>query len=240
MNYDQYLSTHFGRLAGTAESVHRLNSLRANYPRILPSDRNAAVLEIGPGRGEFLELATHELGYCRVTAIDLSDEVVRLLSARYPGVVRVDDTSSFLSARPACFDAIVMMHVLEHVPKSEVITLLTAARRALRPAGVLLIEVPNMANPIVGLTVRYADFTHETGFTRSSLEQVLRMAGFHSPTIRPFAIPGGSLARWVQRAVRTMIEGFMVFLGLFYFGRREIVAANLIALAYAGDDGQNA
>jgi 2-polyprenyl-3-methyl-5-hydroxy-6-metoxy-1,4-benzoquinol methylase len=232
MNYDNYLSTHFGRIADTSASMHRLNSLRANYPRLLPADRDAAILEIGPGRGEFLELAG-ELGYRRVTAIDLSAEVVELLSQRYPDVARVSDTVSFLAEKSTCFDVIIMMHVLEHVPKTETVALLAAIRQALSPGGSLVIEVPNMANPVVGLTVRYADFTHETGFTRSSLEQVLRMAMFESVTIRPFAIPGGSLPRWVQRCARALIEGVIVVIGLFYYGRREIVSANIIAVARA-------
>jgi hypothetical protein len=49
--------------------------------------------------------------------------------------------------------------------------------QALQPGGKLIITTGNMAC-FTGLFSRYMDFTHETGFTETSLKQVLMLAGF--------------------------------------------------------------
>lgn len=230
-NYDRYFSTHFERIANPASSRRRLESVRANYRHCLPTSLDAPILEIGPGGGEFLEFVVTERGYRGVAAIDLSGEAVARLTNRFPNVSHVDNSTEFLTTHAKCFEAIFMMHVLEHVAKPQTIELLVAAREALTPGGTLIIEVPNMANPLVGLNFRYADFTHEVGFTRSSLEQVLRMAGFEAVKIKPFVIPGGSVARYCQRFARGVVEFLMAAVGVLYFGYFEIVTANVVAIA---------
>ncbi len=49
---------------------------------------------------------------------------------------------------------------------------------ALDKDGVIIIRVPNMEHPLRASYHLYQDFTHETGFTRSSLKQCLFAAGF--------------------------------------------------------------
>jgi hypothetical protein len=95
---------------------------------------------------------------------------------------------------------------LEHVPKSDTVELLAACRRALMPGGVLLLEVPNMGDPFNGVYSRYADFTHEVGFTEESLRYVLDLGGFG---IIEFLDPIGAtgrLTRPLQRAARATLH----------------------------------
>lgn len=233
-NFDNYLSTHFERLGSGKGREHRSQALRANYLELFRAlDPAAAVLEIGPGNGELLAILRNELGLTGTRAVDLSPEVVTACNAQLGSEVAelVANTQQYLDAHPASFDVIVLLHVLEHVPRTESIPLLRAIGTALKPGGRIVIEVPNMGNPIVGLTGRYADFTHEVGFTEASLSQVLRMAAFSRVEVRAFRIPRTSAARWVQWAARATLECFMRLVTMLYVVRPELNSANIVAIA---------
>lgn len=230
-DFDEYLSSHFARLGGKKRISRRVDCLRANYAKLLPVDRSAKILEIGPGMGELLYLLTKELGYTSVQAIDVSREAAEHCSALYCPTSCVADSVDFLEKHQRGLDRIFMLHVLEHVPKSSIVTMLRAARSALRPGGKLIVEVPNMANPIMGLTVRYADFTHETGFTASSLRQALTLGGFSDIEVRPFRIPLTSAGRFAQYVVRNLLELSIKAMTAVYTTEREPVSANIVAIA---------
>jgi 2-polyprenyl-3-methyl-5-hydroxy-6-metoxy-1,4-benzoquinol methylase len=229
--FDRYLSTHFAQLGNEHRNTHRLESIRANYAGLVPADKSAAILEIGPGMGELLQFLIIESGLREVEAIDLSAEVAEYCSQRYCPTVHVDDPISFLESRASRYEIIVLLHVLEHVEKSHAIAFLSAIRTALKPGGRIIVEVPNMANPVFGLTCRYADFTHETGFTGTSLAQVLRLAGFDEINVRPFRIPVNSLPRITQFVLRGCLEYSLRLLSRLYSTQVEINSANLVAVA---------
>jgi 2-polyprenyl-3-methyl-5-hydroxy-6-metoxy-1,4-benzoquinol methylase len=231
--FDNYLTQHFDHVGGANRSVWRAESLRANYLQLFRGlKQDAAVLEIGPGNGELLGIMRDEAGLTRASAIDLSPEVVKHCNERFGGItLLVDDSKAFLDRSVASFDVIILLHVLEHVPKPETLAFLRAIHGALRPGGQVVIEVPNMANPLVGLTSRYADFTHEVGFTEASLSQVLRMASFPDISVRPFRIPRTSFARWVQWFLRWVVEKSFWLLAKLYSAQPEINSANLVAVA---------
>jgi 2-polyprenyl-3-methyl-5-hydroxy-6-metoxy-1,4-benzoquinol methylase len=231
--FDRYLSTHFARLGNAQRTTHRLESLRANYHDLIPTDPTAAVLEIGPGMGELLQYLTVECGLRNVEAIDLSQEVAQHCSQHYCPTSQVDDPVAFLSAHAGQYDLIMLLHVLEHVEKSQAVAFLSAIRRALKPRGRIIVEVPNMANPVIGSTSRYGDFTHEIGFTEHSLEQALRLAGFETIRVRPFRIPVTSPARLAQFVLRGCLEQGMRLLTRLYTTDVEINSANLVAIASA-------
>jgi 2-polyprenyl-3-methyl-5-hydroxy-6-metoxy-1,4-benzoquinol methylase len=235
--FDRYLSSHLAGLGGAHTTTNRLASLRANYAEFVPTDKSAAVLDIGPGRGELLHYLVRERELQNVEAIDLSAEVAEYCGQRFCPTQHVEDPMVFLRDHPQKYDLIMLLHVLEHVEKPQAAAFLQAIRGALKPSGSLIIEVPNMGNPLVGLTGRYADFTHETGFTGSSLAQVLRLAGFDEVIVRPFRIPTGSPARIVQFTLRALLESFLRLLTRLYTVDVEINSANLVAIAARGSDG---
>ena len=71
------------------------------------------------------------------------------------------------------FDVIILKAVLEHIQKDQVIPLIDRIKSSLKPAGMVIIDVPNM-DWLFAQHERYMDFTHEVGFTRESLAQVMR------------------------------------------------------------------
>ena len=76
---------------------------------------------------------------------------------------------------PGQFDAITMLHVLEHIPHP--LAALQKAHQWLKDDGILYIEVPNMqAYELKGF--EHFHFAHVLGFSRDNLIHALRLAGF--------------------------------------------------------------
>jgi SAM-dependent methyltransferase len=159
-------------------------------------------------------LLISSVGYRNVEVLDMADDVVALAQARGIPATITDDTAAWLDGQEGSIDAVLLLHVLEHVPKPEIIRLLSAVRRSLRHDGRLLLEVPNMGDPLNGLYFRYSDFTHEVGFTEESLNYVLRQAGFDQ--IRYLAQAGASrrTVRAAQRVSRTALHGVLYVVNL--------------------------
>src|SRR6185437_6333570 len=70
-----------------------------------------------------------------------------------------------------------MLDVIEHLPRHEVVPILSAMFESLRTDGTLIVETGNLAS-FTGPYLRHIDFTHESGFTENSMRQVLRSVGF--------------------------------------------------------------
>lgn len=237
--FDEYLTRHLSHVTDPFQFRERTKAHFAyNYLALLPRNKNASILEIGPGFGEWLELLVKEQGYTDVQAIDVSSEVVNFCNNILPGSTRVvQDTQAFLEQRPESFDAILMFHVLEHIPKSQTLGLLTSLHQALKPTGKLLIEVPNMANPFTGLNYRFADFTHEVGFTEMSLQYVLQSAHFREISMSGPRLLKDHYMRMPQSLMRIIVDMMITIIYRAYATRRpRIISPILSALAIKSED----
>lgn len=205
----KYLSTHLTTLRdglGYSRGSYAAKSY-ATFGTSLPTDRGAAILEIGPGGCEFAELLQRDHHYADITVVDREPEVIEV--ARGLGLHTVateTDLAPSLLALDRRYDALVMFHVLEHLPKTDTIPVLTAMRQAAAPDGVVLIEVPNMGDPFNGVYARYADFTHEVGFTEESLRFVLEQAGFTRIEFLDPLGATGRVSRPLQRLARALLH----------------------------------
>ncbi len=233
VEFDHYLTEHFRHIA--APSTLRWNAIAAldHHGKHFPADKDAAMLEIGPGFGSLIEYLHSQCGYRNVSAVDVSPEVVAACNRILPeSTTLAEDTAAFLRERPQAFDLVLMFHVLEHVPRDTVMPLLEALRASLKTGGKLIVEVPNIAHPVMGAYNRYHDFTHTIGFTDQSLGFVLRNAGFREVTVYGCRMPRKNPLRLMQRTAQDIVELFAaVRLRLFLPRQAVNLAAALGACA---------
>ena len=215
-NSTGYLSSH---LAATKQGLGYTRSSYAEkawltHGREFPAPRSAVICEIGPGECEFAEFLRDQQGYDGVRVVDMSPEVIEKARSIGLDAHLTDDVSAWLGKHHETFDVIVFFHVIEHIPKFATIAFLTAVRRALRPGGVAILETPNMGDPFNGLYFRYADFTHEVGFTEESLGFVFKQAGFHEVAFVDAYGATSRFARPLQRLGRHMLKALLFVLNL--------------------------
>jgi len=116
------------------------------------------VLDIGCGRGEFLELM-QESGVA-ARGIDLNEECVAI--CRQKGLeAQLADVFTYLDELPAGgFDGIFCGQVVEHIAPERVPDLIRLMARALQPGGVVVVETPNPESLAIFATHFYIDPTH--------------------------------------------------------------------------------
>jgi trans-aconitate methyltransferase len=228
--YDNYLTNH---LSQVSNQNSRIQWLTYNYKSYLPTSLNTKILEIGPGQGELINYLINNLGYRNTKAIDLSQEVVDFCNTIAPNsTTKISDTSNFLDEYKNYFGMVFMLEVLEHIPKAETINILSRIYDSLEPGGVLIVEVPNMANPITGINLRYTDFTHEVGFTDLSLMNVLQRSGFTKVSIYPLHVPIVSFSRFFQSLLQGVINQLLNSIKRVYVrGPKQVLAHTIFAVA---------
>ena len=141
--------------------------------------RGGRVLDLGCGSGDVMRLLARR-GFV-AEGIDISEEQVAL--ARQAGLdARQADAFDFLAAREETYDGIVALDFIEHFSKDELLRLLDAIGRALKPRGWLLVQTPNGEGLFAGQII-YGDLTHMTILGPRSLRQALALAGFGSVSV---------------------------------------------------------
>jgi ubiquinone/menaquinone biosynthesis C-methylase UbiE len=146
---------------GTSEDIK--NRVRVYLPVISEAaagKKGRPVLDVGCGRGEWLELLKEEGLEARGVEINR----VFLEQCRERGLQVVEgDMLEYLQALPdASVGAVTGFHVIEHLPFASMIRLLDETVRVLMPGGVAIFETPNPANVLVSSHIFHLDPTHQT------------------------------------------------------------------------------
>jgi O-antigen chain-terminating methyltransferase len=148
------------RFRGSRELIKsRLDVYRGFLEPLLEVYPEAKALDLGCGRGEWLELLT-EIGF-DAEGVDLDEGM--LDACRELGLnVAKEDALEYMRGIPDESLAVVSaFHLVEHMPFEDLHVLVKEALRILRPAGLLVLETPNPENIVVGSCNFYLDPTHE-------------------------------------------------------------------------------
>ncbi len=142
----------------------------------LRSTPTHCILDLGCGRGEFLQLlAEHKL---HARGVDVNSVAIQH-ARRAKLQVKVADLFDELAAtRPGTLAAISAFHVLEHLPFEAQVRLFRLAHAALRPDGLLLLEFPNILSIAVAASEFYKDPTHVRPVHPVTVQHWLQEAGF--------------------------------------------------------------
>ena len=137
---------------------------------------NGSALDLGCGRGEWLEILK-EVGFDG-HGVDLDDGMLAACRERGLSVATADAVQT-LKLLPSESQAIVSgFHIAEHIPFQDLQVLVQEALRVLRPAGLLILETPNPENIVVGTTSFYLDPTHHQPIPPQLLSFLPEFYGF--------------------------------------------------------------
>jgi O-antigen chain-terminating methyltransferase len=142
----------------------------------------APVLDIGCGRGEWLELLK-ENGLTAI-GIDLNHVMATECRTRGLEVLEMDALQYLRRLTRGSIGAVTGIHVVEHLPIRRLVALIDETLRVLKRSGVAIFETPNPENLIVGACNFYYDFTHRTPLPPEPFAFLLQSRGFARVEIR--------------------------------------------------------
>ena len=129
-----------------------IQPLMAIYP-------SASAIDLGCGRGEWLELLT-ETGF-QAQGVDLDDGMLAVCRERGLKVQTKDAIAGLKECADESQAVVSGFHLAEHIPFDVLQTLVCEALRVLKPGGLLILETPNPENIVVGTANFYLDPTHK-------------------------------------------------------------------------------
>jgi 2-polyprenyl-3-methyl-5-hydroxy-6-metoxy-1,4-benzoquinol methylase len=133
------------------------------------------VLDVGCGRGEFLELLRQN--DMKGEGIDSDLEMIHHCEKRNLKALN-SSAKDHLSPLKAFYDGIFASHVLEHLPPDSVKEFLEHCHRALKPKGRLILITPNPENLQVITCTFWLDLTHRRPYPLILLKALLEESGF--------------------------------------------------------------
>ncbi len=170
------------RLRGSRELILlRLQVYRPCLNTLLDLFDRPAALDIGCGRGEWLELLAG-LGF-DPEGIDLDDGMLAACRERGMAVETGDGVARLAGMADQSLALVSAFHVVEHLPFDRLQILVKEALRVLQPGGLLILETPNPENPVVGANSFYLDPTHNKPLPPGLLGFLPEFYGFHRTLI---------------------------------------------------------
>jgi O-antigen chain-terminating methyltransferase len=208
------------RFRGSSEEIRE--RLSAYVPFF---EGRAPVLDLGCGRGEFLELS-RDAGIV-ASGVDGNEEMVRLCRAKGLDAAIEDVLEAVSRREPASLGGIFAAQLIEHLPPRAIASFLSDCHRALRPGGRVILETVNPRSLVALVESFYRDLTHEKPIHPETLDFALRGAGFSEVETR-YSSPVPERARLLPVASNDAEAGTVnrnfEKLNAFLFGEQDYAA----------------
>ena len=172
--WDQFYASFEEQFRGSAEEVEE--RLRFYLPFLTELKPESQILDIGSGRGDWLELLRKQ-GF-NPRGIEVNEALAE--HARQQGLDVVSAEMMVYLGQQAdnSLDLVTVFHLIEHFNIGKLIRLLDEVKRALRPGGLLILETPSPENLVVAACNFHADPTHYKPLYPQTLIFLLDRKGF--------------------------------------------------------------
>jgi SAM-dependent methyltransferase len=137
---------------------------------------NAQALDLGCGRGEWLELLTKQ-GF-RATGVDLDDGMLEAGHEKGFQVENVDALAYLKKVPDRSLCIVSGFHIVEHLPFDFLKLIVQETSRVLMPGGLLIFETPNPENISVSCNSFYIDPTHNRPIPSELLSFLVEFYGY--------------------------------------------------------------
>jgi O-antigen chain-terminating methyltransferase len=162
-------------------SRQEIKDRMAPYVRHFLDSSDAPVVDLGCGRGEFLQLLKEN----SIPGIGVDSNAEMVKSCRDIGLdVHAGDLLDFLRAQKEnSLGGIFCAQVVEHLPPDYLMKLLETAHTRLRPNAPILLETINIGSAYSFLQMYTRDLTHRTPLHPETLKFVVQSCGFQRATL---------------------------------------------------------
>jgi 2-polyprenyl-3-methyl-5-hydroxy-6-metoxy-1,4-benzoquinol methylase len=199
--YEQYFHNQSGRRLNkdlSSKIKENWKQLNAEIMPLIPTGKNAKILDIGCGFGEWLMLLKQN-GYQNTEGVDISPEQIETAHAMGIANAQVADVFEYLAQRKNEFDCITGIDIIEHFSKDELVNLLELIKGALKQNGTAIFRTPNM-DGLLASVYAYGDFTHQCLLNYSSAQQLGMSCGFSETiTLPSFIYVNGTLKNLLRK-----------------------------------------
>lgn len=198
--YNDYFNSQSGRtfhLDIQKKLITDSRTLNKEILPFLPSDKNAAILDMGCGFGSLI-YTLKQNGYKNLKGIDLSAGQVKVAHEIGLNEIELQDLLPYLKSHPATFDVITGIDIIEHFSKDELVEVLTCVKNALKPNGIAIFRTPNLDAPFASLFSN-GDFTHENYINYSSANQLMLSMGFKDIIVKDSVMEASGFAKEMFR-----------------------------------------
>lgn len=162
------------------------------------------VLDLGCGRGEFLDLL--EQAGVRAKGLDLNSEMVEVCRRRGFDVVEADALQYLSGVADESLGGLIAVQVVEHLQPEYLTRLLQTAFYKLKPGARLVLETINPACWVAFFESYLRDLTHVRPIHPDTLQHLLHASGFGSVDI-VYRAPIGEEAKLQRVTERTLHFG---------------------------------
>jgi SAM-dependent methyltransferase len=157
--------------------------IRGRVAEYVPLFEGASdVLDVGCGRGEFLDLLRARGISAR--GVDLNDEMAAVCRERGLEASVADGLSYLLSVPDESLGGLFAAQVVEHLDPDYLMQFLDAAYRKLRPGSKIVLETINPACWFAFFSSYIRDVTHVRPLHPDTLQYFLRASGFQGVDVR--------------------------------------------------------
>jgi len=161
---------------GTREDIKERLKIYLTFLKEAGLDKEKTpILDLGCGRGEWLELAQEE--GLRARGVDHNRVFVKQCRDRGFEVIESDVIQHLRGLPDASLGAVTGFHIIEHLPFEALITLLDETVRVLKPGGIAIFETPNPENILVGSCNFHVDPSHISPIPSSLMKFIAEARG---------------------------------------------------------------
>jgi O-antigen chain-terminating methyltransferase len=162
---------------GTREEIkERLMAYLPYVSQTQVGEINVSVLDLGCGRGEWLELMK-ENGYIG-RGVDINRVMVKQCRELGLDVAEFDILDYVRNQESNSISVITGFHILEHLPIKRILLLFDEVFRVLKRGGIAIFETPNPENLLVATFHFYLDPTHLHPLPSGLLSFLMESRGF--------------------------------------------------------------
>lgn len=224
---------HLQNVSNAKSFMRKIDYIIANYAKLIPTipQKEYAVLEIGPGTGEFIAFLNSR-GITNIDIADLDKPVLDYIKKKFKirSAILTRNLSKATEYRK--YDTILMLQVFEHIPRDQYKSVVKKLNSILKPGGKLIMTVPNGGNPL-NLIERYHDLQHENAFTEDSLRELPNYCDtqFESIVVEPFSIPITSTVNAIRILFQKLLHILVIVLIIVNGGvYQRIMTPNITAV----------